>query len=312
MAKKKIIVAALALCLVLAGTGYAYWTDSLNITTKATTGELEVKFLDLGLLAQYTNEAPGYVGEEGWSIIDGIGDTGYVDNAFFREADNYRDSNHNTITDVASLEEYAARTKNYNKVTFNAMYDGNEVLEANIGDYKTGDLVGDKINVSVNNIYPAFAQAFRTDIANTGNIAAKLSEIKVDVTAKSSDSIENNIGIAIYMERETSSDNGYVFKLAQQFDSSKTFKLGGVDFVRLSAFDDPSTLDDILKDTLMTLPSDNRMDLYLGVAMDPTAENDTMNGSVDFTIDLDWEQFNAEKVIDATNILNKQNNQGAQ
>ena len=36
-----------ALGLVLAGTGYAYWPDSLNVTTKATTGDFGVRFVDL-------------------------------------------------------------------------------------------------------------------------------------------------------------------------------------------------------------------------------------------------------------------------
>ena len=45
-----------ALSLILTGTGYAYWTDTLNVTTKATTGDLEVTFADLGLYAQYADE----------------------------------------------------------------------------------------------------------------------------------------------------------------------------------------------------------------------------------------------------------------
>ena len=64
-----------ALGLVLAGTGYAYWTDSLNVTTKATTGDFGVKFVDLGLYGQYGDET---MKGAGWSIVDGIGDTGYV------------------------------------------------------------------------------------------------------------------------------------------------------------------------------------------------------------------------------------------
>ena len=64
-----------ALGLVLAGTGYAYWTDSLNVTTKATTGDFGVKFVDLGLYGQYGDET---MKGAGWSIVDGIGETGYV------------------------------------------------------------------------------------------------------------------------------------------------------------------------------------------------------------------------------------------
>lgn len=305
MTKKKIIVAALALCLVLAGTGYAYWTDALNITTKATTGELEVKFLDLGLLAQYTNENTGYGSEEGWSIIDGI-DDGYVDNAFFRRGND----NHNSIAKAGSIDDYKDRANGYNQVDFDAKYDGATRIDVNIDAYNAGMTdVSDKINISVENIYPGYAQAFRTDIANTGNIAAKLSKIAVDVIAKSDEIIKKNVGIAIYMHKELSNnDDGDVFMLADLFDESEIFELGGVDFVRLSALANPSAFDDdILKDTLKALDCKNRMDLYLGIAMDPDAGNDTMNGSVDFTIDLDWVQFNAGDDVSTTNILEKQN-----
>ena len=51
MSKKLILCVVLALSLVLVGTGYAYWTDTLNVTTKATTGGLDVTFVDLGAYA---------------------------------------------------------------------------------------------------------------------------------------------------------------------------------------------------------------------------------------------------------------------
>ena len=77
--KKSIIGGLLALSLVLAGTGYAYWTDTLNVTTRATTGDFSMMFADLGLYAQYGNETL----PSGWSVVDGIGDSGYVDDSFF-------------------------------------------------------------------------------------------------------------------------------------------------------------------------------------------------------------------------------------
>ena len=65
---KSLVGSVLALSLVLAGTGYAYWTDTLSINTKATTGEFGVAFADLGLYAQYNNETL----QGGWSIVDGV------------------------------------------------------------------------------------------------------------------------------------------------------------------------------------------------------------------------------------------------
>ena len=49
---KSLVGSVLALSLVLAGTGYAYWTDTLSINTKATTGEFGVAFADLGCSIQ--------------------------------------------------------------------------------------------------------------------------------------------------------------------------------------------------------------------------------------------------------------------
>ncbi|WP_397352924.1 TasA family protein [Oscillibacter sp.] len=40
--KKAMVGGILALSLVLAGTGYAYWTDTLNVTNKVATGDLDV------------------------------------------------------------------------------------------------------------------------------------------------------------------------------------------------------------------------------------------------------------------------------
>ena len=86
---KSLVGSVLALSLVLAGTGYAYWTDTLSINTKATTGEFGVKFADLGLYAQYNNETL----KGGWSIVDGVkhgANDGFVaDDFFMRGATDY-------------------------------------------------------------------------------------------------------------------------------------------------------------------------------------------------------------------------------
>lgn len=51
--KKPIIGDFLALSMVFAGAGYAYWTDTLNVTTKATTGDFGMALVGLGFYAQY-------------------------------------------------------------------------------------------------------------------------------------------------------------------------------------------------------------------------------------------------------------------
>lgn len=42
--RKRIIACVLACAMLLLGTGYAYWTDTIDLTTSATTGDLQVKF----------------------------------------------------------------------------------------------------------------------------------------------------------------------------------------------------------------------------------------------------------------------------
>ncbi|MFC2584752.1 MAG: SipW-dependent-type signal peptide-containing protein, partial [Lachnoanaerobaculum saburreum] len=85
--RNTLVGGVVALGLVLSGTAYAYWTDSLNVTTKATTGDFGVKFVDLGLYGQYGDETNKGAG---WSIVDGIGDNSYVGDQFFlRGASDY-------------------------------------------------------------------------------------------------------------------------------------------------------------------------------------------------------------------------------
>lgn len=100
--------------------------------------------------------------------------------------------------------------------------------------------------------------------------------------------------------------------------------MGGVQFVRLSALKGVDLKDKFDKNEILCHPSDNRMDIFLGVAMDPDAEgvyttgtvenmkdNDdalTQNKEATILVDLLWDQFNVGKGIDApANILKEQN-----
>lgn len=298
------ILALLLVCALLMGTGYAYWTDKLNITSTATTGDLDVTFVDFGYYAQYGDE------QAGWSIIDGIVDgtenDGYVASSVFANKSGYNDPGNKTF--------YDNRKVGYSDVIFEASLVGATPIKVDLpdGSYEVSDTNGsDDIAITINNIYPGYAQAFRTDIMNNGNLAAKLTKISIDKKYKTNQAVENSIGIALLINGEFGLYDGYdgkVFKLASIFtDDNDIFTIGGVEFVRLSAFDDSSMFEQLEK-ILLCLPSSNRMDAYLGIAMDPNAENDTMNGEINFTIDFDWTQFNEGIGINApANILKNQN-----
>lgn len=317
--KKRFIAGALALSMVLAGTGYAYWTDSLNMTTKATTGNMGVKFLDLGLYAQYADEG------KGWSIIDGVGDDGYIDSNYFLRGT----SNYNIIAKEGSVEGYYNAADGYNDVSFGAKLVTPTKMNVTVGPYKALAVdVSDNIDISVENIYPGYAQAFRTDIANVGNIAAKLSKINITSEGENVGNIKDMIGIAMYVQREyceeTASTLDDVVGLAENFDEDDIFTMGGVDFVRLSALEEKGFTPEIENEKLLTVSSENRMDVFFGVAMDPDAEGvyttgstDVMNDNddtiamdkaVEISIDFLWDQFNEGVGKDApANILENQN-----
>ena len=321
---KSLVGSVLALSLVLAGTGYAYWTDTLSINTKATTGEFGVKFADLGLYAQYNNETL----KGGWSIVDGVkhgANDGFVaDDFFMRGATNY-----DIIAKPGSIDQYHEEAKGFNKVEFDAELVGAEVLTKGPGVY-VGSKGSDTIDVTIKKMYPGYAQAFRTDIVNVGDIAAKLGNIKFEVEAGAdADKLEEMIGLALLVEGEqynpVTLPGWNVFKLAANFADDKVFTVGGVEFVRLSALKNADFVD-VLKDkeAMLCAPAtDNRMDLFLGVAMDPDAEGvyttgtsakmtdkddaESQNKEINVAIKLLWDQFNVGKDAGNPNILKKQN-----
>lgn len=323
MSKKSIICTILAMSMILAGTGYAYWTDTLNVTTKATTGDLDVTFVDLGLYAQYGNEG-ATEGTNLWSIIDGVGDDGFIPaDSFARHATDY-----NSVAVAGSIDSYKTAAEGYNSVDFTAGLVKPTEIGQQAGKSYAADVNGsDGIKITMSNIYPGYAQAFRTDIVNLGSIAAKLSNLTFSATNGKGESLnsamENLLGVALMVNREHGND-GSVFKLANALGltDNEVFTIGGVDFVRLSALKaiDSAKLENSM---LLASPNVNEMDLFIGVAMDPDASGSYTTGSVAsltenkdsdsqskgaiISIDLLWDQFNAGKDVGSTNILADQN-----
>ena len=328
MSKKLILCVVLALSLVLVGTGYAYWTDTLNVTTKATTGDLDVTFVDLGAYAQYDNET----GTGEWSIIDGIGEDGYVDSEYFmRDTNTYND----VFGNPDRRDDYYERAEGFNSVEMNAeLLDPGEELPANYPSlpYGEGDIHGDTISLELYNMYPGYAQAFRSDIINIGSIAAKLSDVNVKLRElegfEVTGATKNLIGVALLVEDELGPDDdnpihGEFVKLASNFPEEDKFELGGVEFVRLSALADENINIDYNYILAPYQGSQHRGDLFIGVAVDPDAEgvyttgtvenmtnkddSKSQNKGIQIDIKLGWDQFNAGNAPLTTNILDKQN-----
>ncbi len=330
MKRRNTVIAILAIALIMLGTGYAYWTDTLNLTTTVTTGDLDVVFADLGLFAQYPEDYDydNLGGEQKWSIIDGIGVEKFVDaNFFMRGYDNF-----NVIAKDGSIAAYADRAEDWNQVTFDGELVNATDIKATVGNYNPGNTKGsDQIKLAVNKIYPGYAQAFRTDILNVGSIAARLSNIKFTLNQAGDNEIseetKNMLGVALFIEREYQEGSEVVdtFKLAASMglQPEEIFTFGGVDFVRLSSLD-KLTAAMVENANLACTPNQNRMDLFLGVAMDPDAKGDftsgsvevnsgkddtlTQNKGVEIVMDLMWDQFNeGTEDLAVTNELQFQN-----
>lgn len=329
-----LLAGTLALMMVLMGTGYAYWTDTLHVTTKATTGELDVTFMDLGLYAQYKNET----GRGQWSIIDGIQDANVHTTDGYVASDYFADNDHNAIGN-GNIGLYKKSAEPYNSIDFSAKLVDATQIGKNINGYAKTDNGSDSIAITLDQMYPGYAQAFRSDIVNLGTMAARLSDIQFTTSAAGdkavTDELRNMLGVAVYIDKETNGNtNAETFKLANAVGAENCFTMGGVDFVRLAALEDETVraaLTQAVEDGLLLAKPEGmyRMDLFYAIGMDPDAagvyttgtsadmraargvnDSNTENKGITITMNLLWNQFNKDVPTEnqaLTNILENQN-----
>lgn len=310
--KKSIIAGSLAFIMILSGTGYAVWTENLVIQSRAMTGEFEVKFVDLGVYAQYGDKREK---DAAWSIVDGIGETGYIKDDFFVK------ENHSQSDKEESIVEYTNRAKIYNNISFDAQMEDSKEIEKTVGRYaKARTLGSDSIRLEINKMYPGYAQTFRTNIVNLGTLAARLGKIDFNVQTENEDKIiEDVLGIALYIQSKQVGDDGDiqikpVFRLSEKvMGENHTFKVGGVDFVRFSALKelDEKVIQEALLDVevLSEKLGETELNLYIGIAMDLDAkgvytssnkseidDSKTQEKITKLDIQFIWDQFNIAKI----------------
>ncbi len=206
----------------------------------------------------------------------------------------------------------------YTQTTFGANLVDPVKLDVTVGPYGNGTDSSSKINININKMYPGYAQVFQADIVNAGTIAAKLSDINVAVTDIPNNDIKSMIGVSLRVLREyaeTAGESGHVDVFSTlDLPTSAYFTLGGVCFIRLSALEGLDLgnvigAEGVDRDLLYVTPDDNRMDIYLGIAMDPDeagaytsgissdlsgksdANTENIN-SAKFNLTFLWDQFN--------------------
>ncbi len=323
MKKKGFIAGILVLSMLLMGTGYAFWTDKLTIETKADTGDLDVKFVDLAMYGQYD----GIDNEKGWAIIDGTHGT-YADAAGKYTDSSYYFKRGTRYNETGMTDNYRNFIDNYTTTDNEIALDNALPLEGTVGPYTPAANASDKINITLTDLYPGYATCYQADIVNVGTLTARLSAIKASVTGSVNDRTKDMLGISMELLREyagESKNHVDVFDTLYKTSGSTLgtedfFTLGGAKFLRLSALSRIAS--DFPNSDIFVQPDDCRMDVYFAVAMDPDANGNFTTGSVDkvngqivpgtkndelsqdsatatITIDFLWDQFNVG--VDSTN-----------
>ncbi|MGL4345459.1 MAG: hypothetical protein ACRCTE_09695 [Cellulosilyticaceae bacterium] len=309
MKRTKFVAGLLALGMVLMGTGYAYWTDTLKVQTTASTGELEIKFVDITPYGQYSNES-------GWTVYDGVTETGAADkggnliktptrnNGSTVSADTgYNDLGNDELaeyekamsgwTNIDSEIARDAEGKTLGDVSNIVDEDGNLLA----GDYSKKEIiVSDVMEMTVSNMYPGYAEFFQADILNTGTIGAQLSAITCTVEYDGTESqadeaiLKKMVGINFDILRDLQIEFPETFGDVIQ-NPDNIFEVGGRKFVRLDVVTDDvlkRVIEDLdAKGTPITIKADgthkDRLDIYFGIAMDPDYEGQFTTGHIGAT-----------------------------
>lgn len=295
MKRKKFLFAALIASTALMGLGYAAWTDSLTITNKATSGNLKVRFIDISEYGQYPCYAKD--NEVGWAIFDGRssdGKTSVVDGVAtvtgWRLFDQTKNNPGNPDeADTTLKDAYLKDKEDYQLATYELAenYSETDKLPIDLQGYKAGDLMSDKIDLTIDNIYPGYAQLFQADIVNVGTVRAKLSGInaefgKQDDTEVDTKELANMLGIALLTHDEQNVTTEVL--CVPGVNDENIFEVGGVKFLRLSALNDQAIADALVKaGTIEIAPQSqtDRVDIYWGIAMDPDLKGVYTSGKVE-------------------------------
>jgi hypothetical protein len=301
--KRKILACVVACATLFLGMGYAFWTNSLQINTTADTGELKVKFVDLDYFGAYGDE-------NGWAVYTGKPRNEELATSIFDDAA------YNKLADNKAIQDYWKGLAKYTKSTFSAIQvSPSAIVEPPQvdSDYRTGTNMSDTIKINTTDMYPGYAQLFRTDILNAGTIAAKLADVKIDYTGNPDQVMKDMIGVSLKVVYEDGTNVDVLNPTGNNY-----FTIDNVKFVKLSALDNANWLKGA-DNLLYVFPGDNdknTMDAIFGVAMDPdyaganttghivaanhsafaSGKSDaaSQNKAVDFTMKFLWDQFNTE------------------
>lgn len=274
MRKSKFLALVLVVALAVMGSAYAYWNDALNITTTASTGELNVQFAP----STGTSTSVAAIGAE----------AGYY-----------------KMTGTAGYDDY--------ENTADSKLESTYTNKKGVGQYSTGDYVFDKDNVlgekadfritpvdnakslimEISNLYPG-SGAYIKDllIVNKGTIGAKIENAKIS-------------GIEIY-KGTTKLTEGTTFNNIMQnleFGIKYNNKYNACSLWNMNYhnYDPFVNLYDVVLDTKIAADRtqnnkagyDTATLQYVYVQINPALkDNDTQNLKVKFTLTTNWTQHN--------------------
>lgn len=274
--KKRLIACVLTCATLLMGTGFAYWTDLINVSATAETGILEVNFTEAKSLGNNFEPLNSAISSE--SAYDSTKRTATVvdkDNISFDITDIYPGHYEVFETSVVNAGTVAAKLGKVN-------------MSVNGSNQMTKDIIGIALDADAS--YSVTGHC-HVEQCNSPKTCAKPGHYKF-------------LGIW-YHYTDTKSITKDV---SIDLPADATFKIDGTTFVRLSALKDVAVSEQL--SNLLYLTNDSKMSFAVAIGMDPDAkgkfttgsaalnnpnknqDSNTQNTTAKVTMGLVWDQYN--------------------
>lgn len=282
--KKSLIAGVLALGFLVAGGSYAASKNQLHIQGTASTADLDINFVNLGVESYFDHE-------NNWTNV---------------ESSSYEEAKKN----------YDEAKKSYYEAGFTGELTDDKFMKY---DNQKGS---EKLKLDLNKLYPGFAMSYKAEILNNGSIPARLADIHMKMEGNELKNAEHMLGISLVIGKPSETEKSLhsefgKFNLVEveEFPSEATFRLGGETFIRFSAINDKKFHDYLRKHIILSMPDeDDKKPISIRIAMDPDAkgvytsgtvsnqnvsgnDKDSQKKAVSLTIDMLWAQDNSSSYL---------------
>lgn len=288
--KKSLIAGVLALGFLVAGGSYAASKNQLHIQGTASTADLDINFVNLGVESYFDHE-------NNWKNV---------------ESSSYEEAKKN----------YDEAKKSYYEAGFTGKLTDDKLMKY---DNQKGS---EKIKLDLNKLYPGFAMFYKAEILNNGSIPARLADIHMKMEGNELNNAQHMLGISLVIGKPSETEKSLHSKFGKfnlvedtEFRPEDIFSLGNEKneknekFIRFSAINDKKFHDYLRKHIILSMPDqDDKKPISIRIAMDPDAKGVYTSGTVSkqnmsgndkdsqkkagsLTIDMLWAQDNSSSYL---------------